>query len=81
MLIDACHWQLIFYGFCFCLGAIISIAVNANGTYLCTASSDKSIKIYDVINFDMINMIKLDFEPQCIEWIHNPNDAISALAV
>lgn len=63
------------------LGTITSVAVNANGTYCCTASSDKSIKIYDVINFDMINMIKLDFEPGCVEWIHNPNDAISALAV
>lgn len=29
----------------------------------------------------MINMIKLDFVPQCVEWIHIPNDAISALAV
>lgn len=26
-------------------------------------------------------MIKLDFVPQCAEWIHIPNDAISALAV
>lgn len=26
-------------------------------------------------------MIKLDFVPQCVEWIHIPNDAISALAV
>lgn len=60
---------------------INALAVNANGTYLCTASSDKSVKIFDVVNFDMINMIKLDFEPKCAEWIHSPNDAISALAV
>lgn len=62
-------------------GSINALAVNVNGTYLCTASSDKSVKIFDVINFDMINMIKLDFEPKCAEWIHNPNDAIPALAV
>lgn len=63
------------------IGSINALATNVNGTYLCTASSDKSIKIFDVINFDMINMIKLDFEPKCVEWIHNPNDAIPALAV
>lgn len=62
-------------------GTINALSVNANGTYLCTASSDKNVKIFDVINFDMINMIKLDFVPQCAEWIHIPNDAISALAV
>lgn len=62
-------------------GSINALATNVNGTYLCTASSDKSVKIFDVINFDMINMIKLDFEPKCAEWIHNPNDAIPALAV
>lgn len=60
---------------------INALSVNANGTYLCTASTDKNVKIFDVINFDMINMIKLDFVPQCAEWIHIPNDAISALAV
>lgn len=63
------------------IGNINALAVNVNGTYLCTASSDKSIKIFDVINFDMINVIKLDFEPKCAEWIHNFNDAIQALAV
>lgn len=63
------------------IGSINALAVNVNGTYLCTASSDKSVKIFDVINFDMINMIKLDFEPKCVEWIHNPNDPIPALAV
>lgn len=39
------------------------------------------MKIFDVINFDMINMIKLDFTPECAELIHVPNDAISVLAV
>lgn len=62
-------------------GNINALAVNSNGTYLCTAASDKTVKVFDVINFDMINMIKLDFEPKCAEWIHNLNDAIPALAV
>lgn len=63
------------------LQPITSLSVNANGSYLCTASIDKSIKIFDVINFDMINQIsKLDFVPLHTEWIHAPGDAIASLA-
>lgn len=31
---------------------------------------DKSLKIFDVPNFDMINMFKLDFAPETACWIH-----------
>lgn len=62
-------------------GPINALSVNSNGTYLCTAGVDKNVKIFDVVNFDMINMIQLDFIPKCAEWIHIANDAISALAV
>lgn len=61
--------------------AIHSLAVNANGTYMCTASLDKTVKVFDVINFDMINMIKLDFVPSCTEWITSPGDAVNGIAV
>lgn len=60
---------------------INSLSVNANGTYMCTASMDKTVKVFDVINFDMINMIKLDFIPNCTEWITSPGDAINGIAV
>lgn len=63
------------------LGAITSLTVNSNGTYLCTTSVDKSAKIFDVINFDMINMLKLSYTPLCAEWVHCSGDAISALAM
>ncbi len=41
------------------LGNIQDIKMNHNGTLLCTISNDKHAKIFDVINFDMINVIKL----------------------
>lgn len=63
------------------LGPITDLAANVNGAYMCTASADKSIKIFDIINFDMINMIKLDYVPLCAEWIHSSGDAIFSLAV
>lgn len=48
---------------------------------MCSASMDKSLKIFDVINFDMINMMRLDYIPGTVEWIHGPGDAIHTLAV
>lgn len=63
------------------LGPITSIACNAEGSLLCSASSDKSLKIFDVMNFDMINMMKLEYTPSTVEWVHGPGDAVQCLAV
>lgn len=63
------------------LGNINDMAENYNGTLLCTISIDKAVKIFDIINFDMINMIKLDFTPKCACWIHSAGDALSSLAI
>eukprot|EP00092_Neocalanus_flemingeri_P029729 GFUD01032277.1.p1 GENE.GFUD01032277.1~~GFUD01032277.1.p1 ORF type:complete len:679 (-),score=208.83 GFUD01032277.1:59-2095(-) len=63
------------------LGTINAIAVNATGALLATVASDKAVKVFDVVNFDMINMLKLDYIPSCASWIHKPGDAISELAV
>ncbi|KAJ6632608.1 Peptidylprolyl isomerase domain and WD repeat-containing protein 1 [Pseudolycoriella hygida] len=60
---------------------INALSVNSNGTYMATASADKTMKVFDVINFDMINMIKLDYVPMCAEWIHSAGDAIASIAV
>lgn len=57
------------------------MVVNCNGLFLCTISTDKSAKIFDVINFDMINMLKLDYTPYRAEWIHSPNEPIFTLAI
>ncbi|CAG9770960.1 unnamed protein product [Ceutorhynchus assimilis] len=63
------------------LGPITKIATNIAGSLLCSASLDKSLKIFDVVNFDMINMMKLDYTPNSVEWIHGSGDAIHTLAV
>lgn len=63
------------------LGLITKIAVNIEGTLLCSASSDKSLKIFDVLNFDMINMMRVDYVPYQVEWIHGPGDPVKCLAV
>ncbi|CAH0549023.1 unnamed protein product [Brassicogethes aeneus] len=63
------------------LGPISKIACSNEGTLLCSASLDKSLKIFDVVNFDMINMMRLDYIPHTVEWVHNSGDPIHSIAV
>ncbi|KAF6720042.1 Peptidylprolyl isomerase domain and WD repeat-containing protein 1 [Oryzias melastigma] len=62
------------------LGVIESIAVSAEGALLCSVGDDRAMKVFDVVNFDMINMLKLGFHPGQSEWIYNPGDAICTVA-
>lgn len=63
------------------MGNIQDLVVNSTGTLMCTVSNDENGKVFDVENFDMINMLRLGFAPECAEWIHRSGDAIAALAV
>jgi len=63
------------------LGAITGMAGSADGLYLATASDDMSLKIYDVLNFDMMNMMKLPYQPGVCEWLHKAGDANPLIAV
>ncbi|KAK7895517.1 hypothetical protein WMY93_020842 [Mugilogobius chulae] len=54
------------------LGVIESIAVSAEGALCCSVGDDQAMKVFDVVNFDMINMLKLGFYPGQSEWIYNP---------
>ncbi|CAG5055808.1 unnamed protein product [Parnassius apollo] len=63
------------------LAPISHVATNSTGTLLCTTSPEKTVKVFDVVNFDMINMISIEFEPYCAEWVHSAGDPISALAI
>lgn len=48
------------------LGEISGMGGSVDGYYLATTSNDNALKIYDILNFDMINMMKLSFEPGCV---------------
>lgn len=50
------------------LGPVTALAVSADGTLAATASTDRSVKVFDVASFDMIAMLKLDFEPGALQW-------------
>lgn len=70
------------------LGTIEDISINNPlGTLLATISDDKSLKIFDIVNFDMINMLKLNYKPSCVEWCYSTvassshNDPFPVIAV
>jgi len=63
------------------LGSITCLSVSSNGQLMCTVSEDKAMKIFDVINFDMINMIKLGYVASLSEWVFSAASLISAVAV
>ncbi|XP_026423818.1 peptidyl-prolyl cis-trans isomerase CYP71 isoform X1 [Papaver somniferum] len=63
------------------LGPIEGLAVSADGLLCCTISNDKSVKIYDVVNYDMMVMIRLPFVPGTVEWVYKQGDVKAKLAI
>ncbi|KAJ4775642.1 Peptidyl-prolyl cis-trans isomerase-like 1 [Rhynchospora pubera] len=63
------------------LGPIEGLAVSADGLLCCTISSDRSVKIYDVVNYDMMVMIRLSFVAGTVEWVYRQGDVKPKLAV
>lgn len=63
------------------LSQITAVDVSTDGLLLATAAQDNSLKIYDILNFDMINIISLDFTPKSVCWIFKKGDARACIAV
>lgn len=63
------------------LGPLSCMAASADGFLLATLGDDKGLKIYSVQDFDMIDMLKLDYVPKCCTWIHRKNTSRGRLAV
>ncbi|XP_022969540.1 peptidyl-prolyl cis-trans isomerase CYP71 [Cucurbita maxima] len=63
------------------LGPIEGIAVSVDGLLCCTISNDHSVKIYDVVNYDMMVMIRLPFIPGATEWVYKQGDVKARLAI
>lgn len=43
--------------------------VSYNGVLMCTVGVDKTAKVFEITNFDMINMFRLDFIPRTGAWV------------
>ncbi|VDM16611.1 unnamed protein product [Hydatigera taeniaeformis] len=63
------------------LGAITGLAVSYDGELACTVGDDKTAKIFDIINFDMISMMKLGFVPRECCFVYTAKDGCAAVAM
>eukprot|EP01113_Clastostelium_recurvatum_P020926 TRINITY_DN2477_c0_g1_i1.p1 TRINITY_DN2477_c0_g1~~TRINITY_DN2477_c0_g1_i1.p1 ORF type:complete len:663 (-),score=150.28 TRINITY_DN2477_c0_g1_i1:90-2078(-) len=63
------------------LGAVCGLTISPDGLLLCSIAADQSMKIYDVLTFDMINMFKLPYIPSACTWIHKRGSARPIVAV
>ncbi|KAL5632597.1 hypothetical protein ACGC1H_005520 [Rhizoctonia solani] len=63
------------------LSPIVAATASTDGTVVASLAEDGSVKIFDVINFDMINMLKLDYTPKAACWVHRRGQAQALLAI
>ncbi|KAG1746021.1 uncharacterized protein EDB91DRAFT_1246145 [Suillus paluster] len=60
---------------------ITGVSASADGQLFASISEDGSAKVFDVLNFDMINMLKLGFTPHACCWVHRRGQAQGLLAI
>ncbi|KAF4577194.1 PPIase cyclophilin-type domain-containing protein [Pleurotus pulmonarius] len=63
------------------LRPVTAVSASADGQIFASVSEDGTAKVFDVINFDMINIIKLGFTPSTCCWVHRKGQAQALLAV
>ncbi|KAL0961213.1 hypothetical protein HGRIS_006180 [Hohenbuehelia grisea] len=63
------------------LSPVLAVSASADGQLFASVSDDGTAKVFDVINFDMINIIKLGYTPHACCWVHRRGQAQGLLAV
>ncbi|KAF8631019.1 hypothetical protein AX15_002630 [Amanita polypyramis BW_CC] len=63
------------------LSPIVAVSSSIDGQLFATVSEDGTAKVFDVINFDMINIIKLGYTPHACCWVHRRGQVQGLLAV
>lgn len=64
------------------LAAINDMVVSPDGKLLVTTSQDQMIKIFEIIGFDMCNMIRCtDYFPNCAVWLLGPRNVSDRVAI
>ncbi|KAI3488084.1 hypothetical protein L1887_47863 [Cichorium endivia] len=63
------------------LAPIIAWSCSADGASYATLDAESNVKVFDVDNFDLINMIKLPYKARTLAWVHRPGSARTLLAI
>jgi peptidylprolyl isomerase domain and WD repeat-containing protein 1 len=62
-------------------GEIRSVSCSQDGRSFATAGADKTVKLFDVITFDLLAVLQLDFVPRCVCWVHKKGSSLPLLAI
>ncbi|KAK2734153.1 hypothetical protein FQN57_001868 [Myotisia sp. PD_48] len=62
-------------------GEIKGVSVTSDGRSFATIGSDKTVKVFDVVTFDLLAVLNLDFVPGCVCWVHQRGASLPLLAV
>ncbi|KAI5896714.1 uncharacterized protein SCHCODRAFT_02615627 [Schizophyllum commune H4-8] len=63
------------------LTPVTAVAASTDGQLFASVSEDETAKIFDVVNFDMINIVKLGFKPHACCWVHPEGQSQGLLAI
>jgi len=63
------------------LAPFAGVAASSDGAMLATTAGDRGLKVFDVLSFDMINWLKLDFSPGICAWVSGRRSTSPVLAV
>lgn len=62
-------------------GEIKAVSVSPDGRSFATAGIDDTVKIFDVVTFDLLSMLSLSFTPRGLLWVHKKGASLPILAV
>ncbi|RMZ73875.1 peptidyl-prolyl cis-trans isomerase cyp15 [Pyrenophora seminiperda CCB06] len=62
-------------------GEITSVSVSADGRSFATAGVDKTINMFDVVTFDLLAMLTVEYTPKAVCWVHGRGASFPQLAV
>ncbi|KAK1924722.1 peptidyl-prolyl cis-trans isomerase [Papiliotrema laurentii] len=63
------------------LKGIVAVSASEDGKLFATVSESGEGRVFDVVNFDMINIFKFDYRPNAVAWVHAPGAGQTLLAV
>ncbi|KAF3898707.1 Peptidyl-prolyl cis-trans isomerase cyp15 [Trichophyton interdigitale] len=63
------------------MGEIKGVSVTSDGRSFATIGGDKTMKVFDVITFDLLTVLNLEFIPSCVCWVHQRGASLPLLAV
>ncbi|EJF63476.1 hypothetical protein DICSQDRAFT_83176 [Dichomitus squalens LYAD-421 SS1] len=63
------------------LAPIVAVSASVDGQLFASVAEDGTAKVFDVINFDNINMLTLGYKPNACCWVHKRGQAMGVLAI